>query len=595
MTGWLRRGINLPLCVGLALLIVYPLAFGSDYHLRVLSVAGIYALVVLGYQFIFGHAGALALTQGAFFGLGAYTTAILGSRLLWTFGATFPLSIALPVALAALIALPVLRLESHYFALATLGIAQVLLLVAITWEGLTGGPNGLTGVPPVVLFGVIVPRTGWPMLLVVWGLVGLGAALAWQLTRGLYACAWHLMRDNPLAAQAVGLDVGRLRLTALLLGAGYAGAAGALSVHSLRVVSTEVLEFPVMVACLTMAVVGGRTRIAGALVGAVLLVHLPEWLRGLDRYYLIAYGALLLGTIVAAPFGLIGALERLRARRWPEPAPPPPAPATLVRRPPRAPAAGAPLLEVRDVALRFGGVEALRGVDLAVGVGEIVGLIGPNGSGKTTLVNVVTGVYRADRGAVRLAGLPLAGAPVHAIARAGVARSFQSLALVDDMTALDAVAVARWGKAGAGVATALAAPWRDPASARARAEAMALLDELGIAAAAMRSCGGLAHGIKRRLEIARALALEPALLLLDEPAAGLDAAAQRDLAAHLRRLADGGLSLLVIEHDMGFLMPLATRMVCLDHGQVIAQGAPDAVRADAKVIEAYLGIAAAPA
>ncbi len=537
---------------------------------------------MLGYQFIFGHAGALALTQGAFFGVGAYVTGILGSQLAWTFAATFPLSILVPVALAVLIALPVLRLESHYFALATLGVSQVLLLVAIAWEALTGGPNGLSGVPSVVLFDTVVQRA--PMTALVWLVVAAGAGLAWLVTRGRLGHALTLMRDNPLAAQAVGLDVGRLRFAMLLLSAGYGGAAGALYAHTLHVISTEVLEFSVMVVCLTMTVVGGRTRIAGAIVGALLLVHLPEWLRGLDRYYLIAYGALLLAAIVAAPEGIVGTLEGWRARRWPERPPDPPAPRSLPAAPRRV-----ATLTLRGVEKRFGGVRALDGVDLALSPGELVGLIGPNGAGKTTLINVVTGIHRVDAGSLSLGEESLAGLPPHAIARAGIARSFQSTTLVDAMTVLDSVAVAR-GRAGAvarGRADAVARAGTRLAVAR--GEAMGLLDALGLAEMAMRPCGGLAHGLKRRVEIARALALQPRLLLLDEPAAGLSPAEQRDLAARLAGLAHGGLGLLVIEHNMPFLMTLARRVVCLDQGRVIADGTPDAIRADARVIAAYLG------
>ena len=567
----MRRGIRLPMLIGAVLLVGYALAAGTPYHLRLLTLSGIYALLALGYHVIFGLAGALSLMHGALFGLGGYVTAILGSRLGWTFAATLPLSIAAPMALAAAIALPVLRLESHYFALATLGIAQVLLLVAIQWESLTGGPNGLTGVPGVVLGPIDVPP-GWPLLLVVWTLVALGAALAWALARGLLGRAWHLMRAQPLAAQAVGLDTGRLRLAALLIGAGYAGAAGALQVHTLRLVSTELLEFPVMVACLTMTVVGGRTRVAGALVGALLIVHLPEWLRALDRYYLIGYGALLLGTIVAAPFGIMGTLERLRARWFPEPPPAPPPALDLPR--PRTMPTGAPLLAVRDLTKSFGGVRALDGVALTVAPGEIVGLIGPNGSGKTTLVNLVTGVERADAGTIVLDGRSIRGRPVHAIARAGIARSFQSPALAEDMTVLDAVALARRA---------------DHAIALARRHALGLLERLDVAGLASLPCGGLAPGQQRRVEIARALATAPRLLLLDEPAAGLSAPEQRDLASRLAALARDGLGLLVIEHNMGFLGALADRLVCLVEGRVVAAGPPAAVRADPHVIAAYLG------
>jgi branched-chain amino acid transport system permease protein len=322
-----------------------------------------------------------------------------------------------------------------------------------------------------------------------------------------------------------------------------------------------------MVACLTMCVVGGRTHLAGAILGAVLLVHLPEWLRFLERGYLIGYGLLLLGAIMLAPWGLIGGMQRLRARLLPEPLPAPPEPRAFV--PARIAAAG-PLLTVAGAAKRFGGVAALAGVDLEVRAGEIVGLIGPNGSGKTTLVNLVTGVYRPDAGSIRLAGREIGGLAAFRVARAGVARSFQNLNLVDEMTALDNVAVAR-------------------SSPAARAEAMHLLQQLGVGEVAMRPCGDLAYGLKRRVEIARALALEPLLLLLDEPAAGLNGTEQADLAGRLKGLAGGGLGVVVIEHNMPFLMPLVDRVVCLDQGRVIASGTPAAVRADPGVIAAYLG------
>lgn len=577
---------NAPVAFGVFVLAVWPFIFASPYDHRVLTIAGVYALLVIGYQFVFGHAGALALTQGAFFGLGAYVTGILGARHGWPFVATFPLSVAAPVVLALLVAAPVLRLATHYFALATLGIAQILLLVCLTWESLTGGANGIPGAPPIEIAGLSLGR-GPPMLAFVWAWVVAGAWFARRAMRGLYGLAFHAMRENETAAQCVGLDTGRLRLAAFLLSAAYAGMAGALFVPTIRVVSPEVLEFHVMVACLAMAVVGGRTRVAGAILGAVLLVHLPEWFRALEAYYLIAYGAVLLLMIVVAPDGLIGALESLWKRFAPPEPPSLPAPVPVVRMRPRSSAT--PLLAVRTVSKSFGGVKALDRVSLEVRRGEILGLIGPNGSGKTTLVNAISGLYAIDAGEIRFGGKRCDGQPPFTLVRRGLARTFQNLNLIDTMTALDNVAVARVAAERIGLGRALLASGDDPRQEWARANALFVLERLGVGDIALRPTGGLPHVLRRRVEIARALALEPDLLLLDEPAAGLSEAEQNDLADRLAALRADGVALLIIEHNMPFLIRLADRLVCLDQGRVIASGTPEQVRNNPLVVEAYLG------
>jgi branched-chain amino acid transport system permease protein len=591
---WAKSDIRPLLLLGLLALIAWPLLAKSPYDLRMFTTVGIYALMALGYQFVFGHIGALSLTQGCFFGLGAYTTGILSTRYGLGGETTLVLSALVPVLVAAIVAAPVLRLQSHYFALATLGVGQVVLLLAIAWQDVTGGSNGLYGIPNFTVGSFEVPR-GYGMVVLVWSLVALGALVSWLVTRGFYGAGMSVVRENPTAAQSIGLDTAAFRYATFLLSALYGGVAGAMYAHSIHVVSIDTLEFPVMVSCLTIAVVGGRTRIAGAILGAVLVVNLPEWFRASAKYYLIAYGIVLLLMVIIAPDGVIGFLQGMRERLLGRV--PPALPANVTAEPlPAAPrsattdADGDTLLEVVSVGKRFGGLKALDGVTLTVRKGEIVGLIGANGSGKSTLLNVTTGIYRADAGSVRLHGEDITRMSAHRIARRGVARTFQNLNLVDDMSVLDNVAIARFGFEQAGLRRTLTAGWRDRAWSRARNHAMYLLAALGVDHVARLPAGGLAYGLKRKVEIARALALQPQLLLLDEPAAGLNESEQLDLAERLRAFASGGLSVLVIEHNMPFLLPLVDRLACLERGTVIATGTPDEVLADAHVIASYLGM-----
>ncbi|MCK6451620.1 MAG: branched-chain amino acid ABC transporter ATP-binding protein/permease [Alphaproteobacteria bacterium] len=568
MRDALRRSL-VPLASSLlALAATAPFVAGGSYGIRLLTVAGIYALLALGYQLVFGHAGALSLAQGAFFGIGAYATGILAVRLGLDGALTAPASILLPAALAALVAAPVLRLESHYFALATLGLAQLALLVAINAEAMTGGANGLPGVPGLALLGVAVAK-GWPLLAVVWSAVAAVAWLAWRATGGRRALVFRLLREDPIAAEALGIDTGRLRFGAFLFAAAAAGLAGALHAHLLGVVSPEVLEFPVLVACLSMVVIGGRARVAGAVLGAMLLVHLPEALRDIGAWYMVVYGGVLLAVIVFAPNGIVGALSRGLDRLVPgapAPLPVPVAPPLPAPVPPSR-----PVLSLRGATKRFGGLTALDAVDLDVAAGEMLGIIGPNGSGKTTLVNVMSGLYRPEAGVVLLAGARIDGEPPFRIARAGVARGFQAPRLIDDAGVLDNVAL--------GVREHDAAPGR----------AMHWLRRLGLEDVARRRCGDLPGGLRRRVEIARAMASAPRLLLLDEPAAGLTPQEQDTLARALKTLNGEGVTVVVVEHAVAFLAALSTRLVCLVEGRIVAEGPPGCVVRDPRVVAAYLG------
>jgi branched-chain amino acid transport system permease protein len=341
-----------------------------------------------------------------------------------------------------------------------------------------------------------------------------------------------------------------------------------------------------------MAVIGGRTHIWGAITGALLIVHLPEWLRGFEQSYVLITSAILIVILIVAPEGVAGLIERVlpRKSRRTDPA------MRKFEDSRHAPPEGrvllpseTPILSIKNLTKTFGGVHALDGVSFSLMRGSITAVIGPNGSGKTTLVNCITGIYRADAGAVVLGGSDIVGISSNEIASRGVARTFQNLRLVEDMTVLDNVAVARFGAERASLAKAMLTGRSDPMLARAREYAMHVLRRFGLGELADAECGSLAHGTKRLVEIARAICLEPMLLLLDEPAAGLNESEQAELAEHLQALAAQGLTLLIIEHNMEFLKTLATHMVCLDYGQLIAAGRPNAIYRDERVIEAYIG------
>ncbi len=587
MIRWLTAGVNAPLLVVCVAFGGYTVAFGNPYSFYVMAIAGCYALLVVGFQFIFGHAGAVSLAQAAFFGIGAYVSGLLGIKLGWTFDVTFPLAILLPTALSVVVAIPVLKLEEHYFALATMGLGLVALLVATQWVALTGGMNGLAGVPNFIVFGFEI-KSRFDKLVFIWSLVGAGSLIAWQIMRGLYGLQYRIARENSTAAMSVGVNVSILRFVAFVLSAAYAGGAGALIAHQIKIVSPQNLEFAVMITCLTMTVIGGRTHVVGGIIAAVVLVHLPEWFRVLQDYRLLAYGAAALLMVVIAPEGIVGALQALRARVLPEAPPPVPKPRVhTVRR--STVDSGDFLLEIQGLSKSFGGLQAIRDVDIALTPGEIFGLIGPNGSGKTTLLNLISGIYLPDRGRVVYAGQDVTRAPAYRIARLGLGRTFQNINLVGDMTALDNVAVARANLTGASLTRALTTLGRDGALHAAREHAVHLLAAVGADDVAGQRCDRLAYGVKRRVEIARALAIEPRLLLLDEPAAGLNEAEQIELSGRLKALTKDGLTILVIEHNMRFLLPLAERMSCLDDGALIASGTPDEIVSNPAVIEAYLG------
>ncbi len=473
---------------------------------RLLTLVGIYALLGLGYQLVFGQLRALNLAQGALFGIGAYAAALSAP---YVGGQAFLVSIFAGMVVAALAAAPILRLQSHYFALATLALASLVNLLAVHAEGLTGGANGLVGFTPGLPQGPI-------LLGLVWFLLVPSILVYAAVFRGRMGEEARLLREAPLEAATLGIDGGLWRFLAFVAGGAYAGLAGGFSAALSGVVSPEVTGFPVMLLCLTSVVVGGVRHPLGAVLGAAVAVCLPELFRGLQASWLLAYAAATLVVVLWAPDGLAGLFDRSRPRL------PPAMPERI------APVPGPQRLVLDRVSKRFGGVDALVDVSFALDRGEIVGLIGPNGSGKTTLLNAISGLEPADSGTILLDVRPIERLPPHAIARAGIGRTFQ-------------------------------AP---------------------------------SEGEPREAGLARVLATEAVFLLLDEPAAGMTDREREALVRLLGRLRDAGRGIVLVDHDVALMTRVCDRLVCLDGGTVIAEGSPEAVRADPRVRASFLGLPA---
>jgi len=565
------------------------------YWMSVADTALLFALLAVGMGLVMGVAGQVNLAQVAFFGAGAYVTAILTTHDGYGFWTAAALAVGATVAMGVVVGTPALRIQSHYLGIVTLGLA-VAFTDWITNAPITNGDSGISGIPTPPLFGINL-TSNYLYYYLELAVLAAGLAFGLFIVRTPLGRRMRAMRDDPLAAGAVGVEIRRLRMIAFVLASIYGGAAGVLYAGLIHYIAPETFSVADMFLLLAMVIIGGRQSLAGCVIGAVALTVVQQELVNLSAYAQLGYGLVVVAVVVFAPTGLVGipsralALYRRRRGRGPVAALEP------FRPFPAGPeAAGGVMLDVSHLTMRFRGLVALNDVSLAVRSGEILGVVGPNGSGKTTLFNVVSGLYRPSGGRITLDGRVISGARAHRISRLGVARTFQNLRLFTTLTATDNVLVSldrtrtwwswRYLLWPAGV-------WRHDRALKRRAAA--LLAQFGLAQFSAALPGSLPYGIQRRLEIARAVASSPRLLLLDEPAAGLNGDERSQLAAIVRSIRDSGVTVVLIEHNMGLVMSLCERIIVLDSGAVIAEGAPADVARHPAVLEAYLGTSPVPA
>ena len=564
--------------------VALPAVTSNTYYLYLGTTVGIMVVIASGLNVLAGLSGQISLGHAGFFAIGAYAGAILSTRSGFTLAPALAVSVAVTAAVGVVLALAALRVSGPYLAMVTIAFGIIVEGVAIEWVRLTGGPAGIFDIPKPVIAGIPLPLSRYYLA------VAAVAAVALWSTRNVMRSAWGrafiASKDSEIATESLGLSTYRLRTLAFTISAGFAGAGGCLFAFLNGYLSPDSFTLQMSILFLLIVLFGGLGTLAGPLIGALVLVLLPELLRQFLDYRLILYGGLLLFSIYFLPRGIAGALPG-RGRRGNESRRAPITRGLAATAPATASAESRALLEMTNVAVAFGGLHALSDVALRVTAGTIHSLIGPNGAGKTTLVNLVSGFYRPDRGRIAFGGRDITRLSPSAIARRGLVRTFQTPQLFDDLTVMDNLMVGVASHRLGSLAAALAGVARREAALAERAAAIA--ETTGLAAWVDAPAHGLPFGLRRRLEIGRALGAGATMLLLDEPAAGLAPAEIDELDALLAQLRARGLTILLVEHHMDLVMAVSDRITVLDEGRVIADGTPDAVRADPVVVEAYLG------
>ncbi|HKO25106.1 MAG TPA: branched-chain amino acid ABC transporter ATP-binding protein/permease, partial [Chloroflexota bacterium] len=549
-----------------------------------------------------GYTGQISLAQGAFYGIGAYVVALLTTRAGLDFWIALLAALLFSSLLGLLLGLVTLRISGHYLAMVTISFQVIVTLVLSNWVELTGGPDGVTGImrPSFGPVNMMVDRN---FLYLTLGFLAVVAVALWRLKRSHWGRAMQAVRENELAAEVIGVPTFRTKVLAFVISAALGGLGGALYAVGSMYISPDTFEFGQSVTFLTMVLLGGAQWVIGSLFGAMGLTLLPQVLRSIPgSVYLAIYGVVVILVMVFLPEGIWGLLARLarraqaigdRRQATDRAALLPP---VAYRLSPETGETSGPLLRTEAVAKRFGGVRAVDGVDLQVQPGDIHALIGPNGSGKSTLLNLLNAIYTPSSGRIWFRGLQIQNLPPHRIAALGMARTFQNIRLFRGLSVLDNVMIGADTLRYRGTArSAAASPVQVPRTLDVRRQALAALHFVGLTERAGELARNLPYGHQRLVEIARALAGEPYLLLLDEPGAGMNPAEKGELVALIRRLHERGLTVLLVEHDMSMVTEVAQTMTVLNFGAKIAAGRPQDIMTNKDVIDAYLGAEASEA